>query len=163
MFGPAARELGCEWEGQWGRQHRNYRCLSCVLQCVAVHCSVLQCVAVCCSVLQCVRGTTATSQATSGLLHISLSIAIGLFCKFLFLLICLFWRRIIRLILLIQYITNSSDIRSLFVRLFCMSFSFLFCMSLLYVSFVCLFCMSLLYVSLYVSFDIIWSDSFSSF
>ena len=26
----------------------------CVLQCVAVRCSVLQCVAVCCSVLQCV-------------------------------------------------------------------------------------------------------------
>jgi len=26
----------------------------CVLQCVAVCCSVLQCVAVCCSVLQCV-------------------------------------------------------------------------------------------------------------
>ena len=28
--------------------------LTCVLQCVAVCCSVLQCVAVCCSVLQCV-------------------------------------------------------------------------------------------------------------
>ena len=30
---------------------------SCVLQCVAVCCSVLQCVAVCCSVLQCVTNT----------------------------------------------------------------------------------------------------------
>ena len=30
------------------------RLVTCVLQCVAVCCSVLQCVAVCCSVLQCV-------------------------------------------------------------------------------------------------------------
>jgi hypothetical protein len=28
--------------------------LQCVLQCIAVYCSVLQCVAVCCSVLQCI-------------------------------------------------------------------------------------------------------------
>ena len=32
--------------------------LHCVLQCVAVCCSVLQCVAVCCSVLQCVADHT---------------------------------------------------------------------------------------------------------
>ena len=31
-----------------------HKCRECVLQCVAVCCSVLQCVAVCCSVLQCV-------------------------------------------------------------------------------------------------------------
>jgi len=29
-------------------------CVPCVMQCIAVCCSVLQCVAVCCSVLQCV-------------------------------------------------------------------------------------------------------------
>jgi len=33
----------------------------CVLQCVAVCCSVLQCVAVCCSVLQCVDVSVLTN------------------------------------------------------------------------------------------------------
>jgi len=39
--------------------------LECVLQCVAVCCSVLQCVAVCCSVLQCVAVCCSMLQAHS--------------------------------------------------------------------------------------------------
>jgi len=39
---------------EWNFPHDNMTCVICVLQCVAVCCSVLQCVAVCCSVLQCV-------------------------------------------------------------------------------------------------------------
>jgi len=34
----------------------------CVLQCVAVYCSVLQCIAVCCSVCQCRCGILEPSQ-----------------------------------------------------------------------------------------------------
>jgi len=37
---------------------------TCVLQCVAVCCSVLQCVAVCCSVLQCVAVCCSVLQIT---------------------------------------------------------------------------------------------------
>jgi len=35
----------------------SWRGCLCVLQCIAVYCSVLQCVAVCCSVLQCVAAS----------------------------------------------------------------------------------------------------------
>jgi len=41
-----------------------YSVLQCVLQCVAVCCSVLQCVAVCCSVLQCVAVFRSASHIT---------------------------------------------------------------------------------------------------
>jgi len=48
----------------------------CVLQCVAVCCSVLQCVAVCCSVLQCVALCCISQAAPRWLLPISMCAAV---------------------------------------------------------------------------------------
>ena len=51
----------------------------CVLQCVAVCCSVLQCVAVCCSVLQCVAGFVRPSNTLVKATNLCIYICIYIF------------------------------------------------------------------------------------